>query len=119
MGVGADQIADLRTVGEIGGSGLYYDPASFARPALRTVGNTARNEFYGPGGFNLDMSLFRGFPIGGTKRIEFRLEASNITNSPIFNPPTGDITSGNFMRITGLQSGYDTRQVRLGLRFQF
>ena len=83
------------------------------------MGNTERNQFYGPGGFNLDASIFRGFPIGGTKRLEFRLEAANLTNSPIFNPPNGDVTSGDFMRITALQSGYDTRQVRLGLRFQF
>ena len=83
------------------------------------MGNTERNQFYGPGGFNLDASIFRGFPIGGTKRLEFRLEAANLTNSPIFNPPNGDVTSGDFMRITALQSGYDTRQIRLGLRFQF
>jgi hypothetical protein len=116
----ANQVADLKHVGEIGGSGLYYDPSSFVGAPARTIGNTERNQFYGPGGFNLDASLFRGFPIGGTRRIEFRLEASNLTNSPIFNPPvSGDITNANFMRITGLQSGYDTRQIRLGLRFQF
>ena len=115
----ADQLSDLKNVGEIGGSGLYYDPASFARPALRTMGNTERFQFYGPGGFNVDASIFRAFPIGGARRVEFRLEAANLTNSPIFNPPTGDITSANFMRITGLQSGYDTRQIRLGIRFQF
>jgi hypothetical protein len=115
----ANQIADLKTLGEIGGSGLYYDPNSFVGPPLRTLGNTRRNQFYGPGGFNLDMSLFRGFPIGGNKRVEFRFEASNVTNSPIFAPPTGDVTSANFMRITSLQDGYGPRQVRLGLRFQF
>ena len=29
-------------------------------------GNTGRNQFYGPGGNNLDFSLFRSFPMGGT-----------------------------------------------------
>jgi hypothetical protein len=115
----ANQVGDLKLTNEIGGSGLYYDKTSFVRPPLKTVGNTERNQFYGPGGFNLDASIFRSFPIGGARRIEFRLEAANLTNSPIFNPPNGDVTSGDFMRITALQSGYDTRQIRLGLRFQF
>src|SRR6185503_9350411 len=101
----ANQVGDLKLTNEIGGSGLYYDKASFVRPPLKTVGNTERNQFYGPGGFNLDASIFRSFPIGGARRIEFRLEAANLTNSPIFNPPNGDVTSGDFMRITGLQSG--------------
>ena len=61
--------------------------AAWARPALRTLGNTERNQFYGPGGVNVDASIFRGFPIGGTKRIEFRLEAANITNTPKFDNP--------------------------------
>ena len=63
----ANQVSDLKLANEIGGSGRYYDPASFVRPALRTMGNTQRNQFYGPGGFNLDASIFRGFPIGGSQ----------------------------------------------------
>ena len=50
----------------------------------------------------MDASLFRAFPIGGARRIEFRVEAINVTNTPKFNNPTGDVTSGSFMRITGV-----------------
>ena len=120
----ADLVGTVNHVGEIGGSGFYYDREAWARPALRTLGNTDRNQFYGPGGVNLDASLFRGFPIGGTKRIEFRLEATNVTNTAKFDNPTGDVTSGNFMRVTQLVGGnatpaYPMRQIRVGLRFQF
>jgi hypothetical protein len=72
----ANQVGDLTLVNEIGGSGLLLRPAGLCRPALKTVGNTERNQFYGPGGFNLDASIFRSFPIGGARRIEFRLEAA-------------------------------------------
>ena len=84
-----------------------------------TFGNTGRNQFYGPGGVNLDMSLSRGFPLGATRRLEFRVEANNVTNTPKFDNPQGSITSGAFMQITGTHNGYAERQFRLGLRFAF
>ena len=87
-------------------------------------GNTERNQFRGPGGWNLDLSFFRAFPIGGSKRLEFRLEGANITNTPKFAVPGNDITTPNFMRITALFNNngvpaYPDRQFRLGLRFSF
>ncbi len=51
-------------------------------------GTTGRNSLRGPGIFNMDASLFRAFPIGGARRIEFRVEAINVTNTPKFNNPT-------------------------------
>ncbi len=68
---------------------------------------------------NLDFSIFRAFPLGGTQAIEFRAEAFNLTNTPKFANPNGDVTSGDFMRITGVLNGYSERQIRLGVRFQF
>ena len=67
-------------------------------------GTTGRNSLRGPGIFNMDASLFRAFPIGGARRIEFRVEAINVTNTPKFNNPTNDVTSGSFMRITGVNN---------------
>lgn len=78
-----------------------------------------RSAIRGPGGKNLDLSIFRAFTLGHTRRLEFRAEAFNLTNTPTFANPGNDITTTNFMRITTLQSGYSERQVRLGLRFSF
>ena len=77
-----------------------------------------------PGGVNLDMSLFRAFPMGGARRLEFRVEASNVTNTPKFVNPNGDVNSGNFMRIIGTfgtatSGAYFERHIRFGLRFSF
>ena len=120
----ADLVGEVRKVGAIGGSGTYFDPAAWAQPTGVRFGNTGRNEFRGPGGVNLDLGLFRGFPIGGTRRVEFRLQAANVTNTPKFGLPNGSVTSGNFMRITGAASGdtfgsYGERQIQLGVRFEF
>ena len=87
-------------------------------------GNTGRNSLRGPGIFNMDASLFRAFPIGGARRIEFRVEAINVTNTPKFNNPEGNVTSGSFMRITGVNNvggaqNFPERQIRLGVRFAF
>jgi outer membrane receptor protein involved in Fe transport len=68
---------------------------------------------------NLDLSVFRAFSLGGTRRLEIRAEANNVTNTPKLANPNGDITSGRFMRISGVQGAYPERQLRLGLRFSF
>jgi hypothetical protein len=115
----ADQVADPKHVGEIGGSGLYYDPSSWAQPTGVRFGTAERNSVYGPGGVNLDLSINRAFKFGGNKQIEFRAVGANITNTPKFANPNGDITSVNFMRVTANLNGYAERNFQLGLRFQF
>ena len=120
----AELVGTIRKVGEIGASGTFYDPAAWQQPQGVKFGNTGRNSLRGPGIFNADASLFRSFPMGGARRLEFRVEAINVTNTPKFNNPTNNVTSGSFMRITGVndQGGavnYPERQIRLGLRFAF
>ena len=65
----------------------YYDPSAWAPVTEVRFGNTGRNTVRGPGWTNLDLSLFRRFPI---KRVtlEARVEAFNVTNTPHFNNPS-------------------------------
>jgi hypothetical protein len=120
----ADLVGDVRKVGEIGASGVYYDRSAWAQPVGARFGNTERNQFRGPGGVNLDLSLFRSFPIGGQRRLEFRVQANNVTNTPKFANPTNSVVSGSFMQITGPLGGvgaptYPERNVQIGFRFSF
>ena len=48
-----------------GDAGTYFDTSVFSQPRGVTFGNTGRNQFRGPGAWNLDFSLFRAFPIVG------------------------------------------------------
>ena len=82
-------------------------------------GTTGRNQFYGPGGYNLDLSIFRGFALTGSKRLEVRMEAGNILNHPLYGNPSSSITSATFGQITAANGNYPERQIRFGLRFQF
>ena len=116
----ADLTGSFETSGKIGSTGAWFDTTAFTQPTGVRFGTSGRNQFYGPGGYNLDFSLFRTFPVGGEKRLEFRLAAGNVLNHAVFNNPQGSITSGTFGQITGANDGnYPSRTIVLGLRFQF
>jgi hypothetical protein len=115
----ADLVGSVTKVGMIGAGGTYFDPNAWAQPEGIRFGNTRLNQFRGPGGWNLDFSLFRTFPIATRQKLEVRVEASNLTNTPKFGNPTSSITSGDFMRIFSLYNAYAERQVRLALRYSF
>jgi hypothetical protein len=115
----ADLVKAPNKLGGIGPGNPYYDPSSWAPVTEVRFGNTGRNTVRGPGWTNLDLSLFRRFPI---KRfaLEARVEAFNVTNTPHFNNPSDanrDVGSSGFMTITGAQG--DERQIRLGVRVEF
>jgi carboxypeptidase family protein/TonB-dependent receptor-like protein len=116
----ADLVGDFNVLGAIGSSGRWFDTSAFAQPTGVRFGNTGRNQFYGPGGYNLDFSLFRSFPMGGTRRIEYRLQAANLLNHPVFSNPSNNVTSGTFGQITSANNGnFPERMIQMGLRFSF
>ena len=119
---------DLNVLGNIGAAGKWFDTTQFSQPTGVTIGNVTRNQFRGPGAWTLDMSLFRSIPVGGSKRLEVRVEAGNILNHPVFGNPEGNLTSGSFGQILNIPGGggtinanasYVERQIRLGARFSF
>jgi hypothetical protein len=115
----ADQASDLKILGAIGAAGPWFDRTSFTQPTGIRFGNTGRNQFYGPGAYNLDLSVFRMFPLGGSRRLEARVEAGNVLNHAVYGNPQGSITSGTYGQITGINGNYPERNVRFGLRFSF
>jgi hypothetical protein len=115
----ADLIGQVTKTGKVGSAGTFYDPSAWAQPQGVRFGNSGRNQFYGPTAVNLDATLTRVFPLNGSQRLEFRTEVFNLTNTPVFSNPNGNLTAGNFMRIGGTHNAYVERQIRLGLRFSF
>jgi hypothetical protein len=112
----ADLVGSQNKLGGIGSGNPYYDTSAWAPITEVRFGNTGRNTVRGPSWTNIDLSLFRRFPIKRTT-LEARIEAFNLTNTPHFRNPNGDVGSDGFMTITAAQP--DQRQVRLGLRFSF
>ncbi len=62
------------------GSGLF-NLAAFAVPAVGTWGDAGRNTIPGPGLFSLNTAFARSFTMAERRRIEFRIEATNVFNN--------------------------------------
>jgi len=123
------QIAPFRVLGGIGTTALWFDttafcPVSSTPPAgcpaspNGTLGNMSRFKFAGPRYFNLDTAMFKRFPVTERVGLEFRAEAFSVTNSPIFDQPSGNAGDPvNFGHITGTIGG--NRSVELGAKLTF
>jgi len=107
--------------GGLGPGRCYFDPSVYSLPAAGVQGNMKRHSGPdGPGFWQLDGSLFKRVQIGGSKYVEFRVDAYNVTNSVRWaNPNTGFsvATANTFGQITGTTGGQ--RSVRFGGRFAF
>ena len=119
---------ELKVLGNIGAAGPWFDTSQFSQPTGLAIGNVKRNQFRGPGGWTLDLSLFRSFSLGAQRRLELRAEGGNILNNPVFGNPDTNLQSLTFGQILGIPGGggtinanaaYLERQFRLGVRFTF
>ncbi len=122
----ANLTGTFNVTGTVAPNVTWFDTTAFTQPTNVGFGNVTRNQFYGPGGKNVDFSLFRTFPVGGTRRLEARIQANNLFNWIVYANPQNSITSGTFGQITGIagdaaltNAAYRERQVMLGLRFTF
>jgi hypothetical protein len=91
----------------------WYDPTAFALPAIGFQGNAGRNIIRGPGRNDLDLSMFKVFPISERVTIQFRAEFFNVTNHPSFGFPDGNISN---VTAGVISSAYDGRSIQFGLR---
>jgi outer membrane receptor protein involved in Fe transport len=100
----------------------FFDPSSFGAPVISSAatahyGNTKRNEFRGPGFFNMNLSIVRDFKIREFATLQIRGDAMGFTNTPHFNNPGASCnananpasgveqvctTGGNFGIVTGV-----------------
>jgi hypothetical protein len=95
----------------------YFNRAAFARPAPGVLGNLTRNALIGPAYWNIDMGVSRLISIGGTRRVELRLESFNVLNHFNWGDPTTNFNSGQFGRIT-TQAGAP-RVMQFGIKYDF
>jgi Carboxypeptidase regulatory-like domain/TonB dependent receptor len=102
----------------------FFDVTAFAPQALGTIGNTQRNSLFGPHFRDVDLSIFKNFPVTERVNLQFRAESYNISNTPNFfigNNNTGNQQFGNsaFGSITQTDPGYNPRQYQFALKAQF
>jgi len=95
----------------------WFDPTAYATPRQYTFGNTGRDTLFGPGRTNVDMSLFKDFPIKERFIVQFRAEAFDVFNHPQFGQPNSTVESAQAGRITSTVG--NPRQLQLALRMQW
>jgi hypothetical protein len=73
----------------------YLNPNSFVEPALGTYGNLRRNQVYGPGFGDVDLSLVKTTPIYKDRvSAQFRVEMFNVFNRVNLAPPNNSLGNG-------------------------
>jgi Carboxypeptidase regulatory-like domain len=80
----------------IAGGRQLLNLAAFQQPASGTLGNSGRNAFYGPGLFNIDLSINRSISLPKLRegaRLVVRADAFNFLNHANLNNPVADLSS--------------------------
>lgn len=96
----------------------YLNPAAFSSAPAFTFGNLARTiPNRGPGQANWDFSMFKEFKIVERVKAQFRAEALNVMNTPLFRSPNTTFGSSTFGKITS-QANFP-RYIQLGFRLHF
>ena len=90
--------------------------ALFSTPAPGETGS-GRNLFTGPGFFQFDLGLFKGFRLGDDRRLELRMEVFNLFNTVNFSDPNFLATAGSFGTITSTR--VPPRIIQLGIKLYF
>jgi hypothetical protein len=93
----------------------WFDPNAYASPAAGQFGSCGNGVVRGPGLKDIDISLQKEFPIGEKRRLQFRGDLINFTNTPAFNAPASTIGGG--LGVIGGSQG--SRNVQLALKLYF
>jgi len=65
----------------------WFDPSPYDAPSPGSFGTCGNGTVRGPGLRTANLSFQKSFPIHAERRIEFRAEFFNFTNTPIYNAP--------------------------------
>ena len=99
----------------------YFNLAAFVAQPSGPVGNCRVGSLLGPGTVAIAGGLSKTFTIGEKMRLKFESTFTNLANHANFLPPSTDVTSSTFGRITSVQTsenaGNRTGQVALRIDF--
>jgi len=112
----ADRIADGKGPREVGPGKTWLDKQAFRQPVAGTLGSSGNGVVRGPGFKAGDVSVQKSFRVSESKRLEFRAELFNLTNTPQFNRPNLAVQSATFGEVTDAQG---EREIQFGLKFYF
>jgi len=97
----------------------WLNTAAFAVPAQYTYGDEARDILRTDWRRNIDFSISRDFPLPfrETTKLEFRFDAFNLFNTPVYGIPDRNYTDPTFGQVTNTANV--ERQLQFALKFYF
>jgi len=97
----------------------YFNASCLTDPGDQIAGNAPRfsDNARGPANHNLDLGIFKGFPIREGMKAEVRAEFLNFTNTPRFATPSSFQGDSFFGKVTA-QANLP-RRIQMGVRFEF
>ena len=96
----------------------WFNPGAFARPTMGTFGNAGRDIIIAPGSANVNVGLFKNFPVPLREgmKIQFRSEAFNVLNRVNLGNPNTACCGMSMGRITSAGSA---RELQFALKLLF
>ncbi len=109
--------ADQKGKPAIGQRGIqWFNQTAFASPPRFTYGNSARTIMLGPGFVNLDSAVSKNWRFFERYRLQFRWEAFNAANTPVFGVPGSNLGGAGFGIAT---AGSTDREMQFALKLYF
>ncbi len=97
----------------------WFNTSNFLFPNTSYPGgNLGLQTNYGPSAHALDFGLFKDFLFTERIGVQFRAEATNLTNTPQFGIPDQNLQDSNFGQVTSTFSGSE-RHIQFALRLHF
>jgi Carboxypeptidase regulatory-like domain/TonB dependent receptor len=105
------------------GKAYFTNPNAFTEPNFGGPSNVSRNQFYGPGLVDFDLSLAKTIKFSERLQLETRFESYNLFNHPHFENPGNQLGSSDFAVITSTASQPDgttsARQIQVAVKLHF
>jgi hypothetical protein len=100
---------------------IFQGPVRDTATAIRLLGGL-QNDLYGPGYYQVNMSLFKTFPTWREQNLQFRADGFNVLNHPTLGTPANSLNN-NAGQITGPKffqnNTPDARFFQLSLKYAF
>jgi hypothetical protein len=108
------------------GPNQWFNPAAFSIAAPGAPGNAGKNILEGPPLANLDVSLFKDFPITERFKLQFRSEFFNVMNHPNFLGAAAPVAGGTHIDLNfddagagAISAAAPARQIQFALKLIF
>src|SRR5207249_4590528 len=97
----------------------WYTSQAFTADPAGSFGNAGRNSLISPSLLTLDFSAHKEFHMPKSEKHmrQFRFEAFNVMNHPVWGTPNLNVLSSGFGTITG--TAVSMRQLQLALKYSF